>query len=422
MNRFRLKSYPWALLREARGFAMVLTAIITILFLSLLGASLMFSGLNLKTATQFRTGGTVFHVADAGIQHALATVNQGSAFTYTSETTVLSQTTFPTGSAYSYTVKAINGPGANQATLTSTANGPNDTKAVVAVVVERRTLPSIPGVFSILGEAEGYFSGTNFVIDGNDYDLDGNSTGNPAKKAITVGDISSPSSQTATAALNNINDALSTDQKNHHILGDGRDQATNTPSTGIDNSLTKQTTKDFVDFLKGIADSYVTVQSNGGDVTGTVSNSTDVNNNLDLGSRTINMGTTNDPRIVFFQGLPEGTSGQIQLKFTGTIKGAGILVMRDNDLLFSGGLDWKGLIIVTGPDTALGLQGSSEQKLLGAAIINETDTDSGYIELYMSNTASSTYRRSQAALDMVQSMINNKASLKIVSWKQQFSS
>jgi len=363
-----------------------------------------------------------FQVADAGIQHALATVSQGTILpnvAWVLETNVVSTTTFPTGSQYSYVVTAVNGPATNQATLTSTANGPNSSKAVVKAVVGRRLLPPIPGAFNGLGEVEPYFSGDGFQIDGRDYTLANALSGtNPDKLGISVGDITSPSAQTPTDAKNAVINALSSSQKDN-VQGLGYSALTSpiTSSVDIDNSLTKQATQDFVNTLKSMADSYLTVKT-GGDVTAQLNNSTDANNNITIGGTTVNMGTTGSPKIVFFEGLPAGTTGEQRLIFGGNITGAGILVMKDNDLQFLGQLNWKGLVIVSGPDTSVSFEGvANAQDLLGGLIVNETDTDSGYIELYVTST-NLRIRSSKEALDMVQSMLNGRAYLRIVAWKQ----
>ena len=410
-----------ARLRNSQGIAMVVVIAMVLVLLSITGAALLLSGLNLKVASNMRTGMPLIQVADAGIQHALATVSQGTILpnvAWVLETNVVSTTTFPTGSGYSYVVTAVNGPATNQATLTSTANGPNSSKAVVQAVVERRLLPSVPGAFNGLGEVEPYFSGDGFQIDGRDYTLANALSGtNPDKLGISVGDITSPSAQTPTGAKNAVINALDSSQKDN-VQGLGYVASPVTSSVDIDNSLTKQATTDLVNSLKGIADCYFTVKT-GGDVTGQINNSTDANNNITIGGTTVNMGTTGSPKIVFFEGLPAGTTGEQRLIFGGNITGAGILVMKDNDLQFLGQLNWKGLVIVSGPDTSVSFEGGANaQDVLGGLIVSETDTDSGYIELYVTST-NLRIRSSKEALDMVQSTLNGKAYLKIVGWKQQ---
>jgi len=403
------------ILRNSQGIALVVVLMLMVILLSITGASLLFSRLNVKTAIHFRSGGGAVHAADAGIQHALAIVNQGASFTYSAETTVLNTTIF--GYGYSYSVTALNGPGSDQATFISTATGPNSSKAVITAVVQRRTLPPIPGALGLVGEAQAAFQGDGFEIDGRDYTLANSlSLTNPDKLGVSIGDISPPSSQTAAGAKSAVINALDSDQKDN-VKGLAFVASPVTPSVDIDNSLSKQSVQDFVNFLKPIADSYVTVNSRGGDVSRSIRNSTDANGDLNLGGRIINMGTTSSPKIVFFDGDPAGTRGDLRLTFEGNITGAGILVMRDNDLKFLGRLDWKGLIIVTGPDTSITFAaGSDAQDVLGAVVVSETDTDGG-AELTISST-NLRIRASRQALDLTQSVMNNKPSLKVVAWRQ----
>ncbi|HEX9786734.1 MAG TPA: hypothetical protein VGB09_01855 [Candidatus Binatia bacterium] len=58
--------------------------------------------------------------------------------------------------------------------------------------------------------------------------------------------------------------------------------------------------------------------------------------------------------------------------FTGNFAGAGVLVIRNADLILTGTFQWEGLIIVTGTDVSLKTTGSSNKDLLGAAIVSET--------------------------------------------------
>jgi len=215
-------------------------------------------------------------------------------------------------------------------------------------------------------------SGADFEIDERDYLLDGTTLNpcNPDKLGISVGDISAPSSQTPAQAKSHVIDNLSDNQK-AKVYGEGYaggggwggDPAT--PSVDINDSLTKSMTNQLVDDLEGFADSYQTVESGSGcsgDITGPITNSTQANGDLDLGNgTTINMGTVSSPQLVFFDGVQAGTACDQRLIFDGDITGAGVLVMKDNDLGFNGELDWKGVIIVSGPDTAILFSGGGCQ-------------------------------------------------------------
>lgn len=393
-----------------RGIALVVCLMIMALILSMVGVGLMVSGLNLRTASNYTTASHALQVADAGIQHAMVAIVPTGAFNYGTDpnnpAVVVPATPFPP-TAYSYAVTAIDDAPNTRAILTSTATGPDGSRAVVQAVVEQR-LFSFPATLTILGEAETYFNGDSFLIDGKDYKLDGTLSSLPDKLGIAIGDIGPPSFQTPATALSSLNGSLSSAQKDD-VQGLGF-VPPSTPSVGIDNSLSRSAVADLVNILRGSADNYLTLKS-GGDITGPVSGNTDANGNLTIGSKTINLGTTSAPKITFIEGAANG----IEADFRGDITGVGILVVNNNDLIFRGGVNWTGLVIVNGRDVGFGaLGGGNTQGVLGGIVISETDTDINYKELYV--TGNMTFRRSQEALDLV----TKKISVRLIAWKQQF--
>jgi hypothetical protein len=56
----------------------------------------------------------------------------------------------------------------------------------------------------------------------------------------------------------------------------------------------------------------------------------------------------------------------------GNFTGAGILVVKNADLVLSGAFRWEGLVLVTGSDVSLKTTGTDTKDLLGAALVNET--------------------------------------------------
>src|SRR3990167_7893730 len=99
------------MLKNNQGIAMVVVIVMMVILLSITGASLLLSGLNLKTASNLRTGGGAIHVADAGVQHALGVIPSGTNFTYGAGANVVPTTVFPDAtSGYSYVVTATNNP------------------------------------------------------------------------------------------------------------------------------------------------------------------------------------------------------------------------------------------------------------------------------------------------------------------------
>jgi hypothetical protein len=69
----------------------------------------------------------------------------------------------------------------------------------------------------------------------------------------------------------------------------------------------------------------------------------------------------------------EGISGPGDAAtMAGNVTGAGILVIKNADLVLSGTFLWAGLVLVTGNDVSLKTTGLDTKELLGAAIVHET--------------------------------------------------
>jgi Tfp pilus assembly protein PilX len=75
------------------------------------------------------------------------------------------------------------------------------------------------------------------------------------------------------------------------------------------------------------------------------------------------------PQLRCIEGLPTVGDG---VTLTGTISGAGILIIKDAELILTGSFHWEGLIIITGGEVALKVLGSSNKEILGAVIVNES--------------------------------------------------
>ena len=60
------------------------------------------------------------------------------------------------------------------------------------------------------------------------------------------------------------------------------------------------------------------------------------------------------------------------LTITGNSSGAGILIVRDAELVLGGAFRWEGLIIVTGSNIAFRMQETGSKEIIGGVIVNET--------------------------------------------------
>src|SRR5688572_17049041 len=65
-----LKAFTRKIGNDERGMSLVIIVMTMALLLSVIGAGLFFSGINLKTAGHHRTGTQAFYIADTGITHA----------------------------------------------------------------------------------------------------------------------------------------------------------------------------------------------------------------------------------------------------------------------------------------------------------------------------------------------------------------
>jgi len=80
-------------------------------------------------------------------------------------------------------------------------------------------------------------------------------------------------------------------------------------------------------------------------------------------------GTSGAPTIHCIEG---DTAAGDSVSFTGASTGAGILVVRNADLVLNGGFRWEGLVVVSGQEVGLRVLGSSAKDVLGAVVVNET--------------------------------------------------
>ena len=201
MNSLSLK-----ILKRSQGLALFIVIFVMAFFLLFVTGGLIFSQLDLKKAGNFKLATQALEVADAGLQHALANIENPFGWDFdaqlncgTPPCTIIPQTSFPSGSAFSYTVTAQNdspdtiSPGSptndtnNIIVLNSTAYGPSNTKKKVQAYVKRSLVSFIPpgAIYLPASTAAVTFdAGTGFFITGNDTGYDGLSAPSP-KPAIT---------------------------------------------------------------------------------------------------------------------------------------------------------------------------------------------------------------------------------------------
>jgi hypothetical protein len=75
------------------------------------------------------------------------------------------------------------------------------------------------------------------------------------------------------------------------------------------------------------------------------------------------------PQLHCIDGLAASGDG---VTLAGNFTGAGILVVRNADLILDGAFRWEGLVLVSGSDVSLRTTGAAAKDLFGAALVNET--------------------------------------------------
>jgi hypothetical protein len=80
-------------------------------------------------------------------------------------------------------------------------------------------------------------------------------------------------------------------------------------------------------------------------------------------------GNRSVPQLRCIEGNP-GPGDSVTI--TGNSSGAGILVVRDAELIFGGPFRWEGLIIVTGSNTTFRVLEAGSKEIIGGVILNET--------------------------------------------------
>lgn len=359
------------ILSDDRGVALVVVTFISSILLTLIGAGLLLSSLELKTSSNHKVGTGALHVADVGVQHALATIPAGNGFSYSTDenspTSVLATTSFGVG--YTYRVTGLTTAGGSQAILTSTSDGPNSTHKIVMAYIGRGGYGlgaiSLPG--STAANTETNFSGTSFSINGND-----NCNAAPAVPGIVVTD-----GALATEITNDTtSDGGLASNQMANVIGVG-----GTPSVATIAPLS-QTPSQMVDAY--LALSHVTLA--GGNFS---SNDT--------------WGTSSSPRITRLTG-----DAQIQ----GTIEGYGVLIV-DGGLDIAGNFTFHGLVIARGD---IQVQMTGNAGIYGSLVIGESTTqDAGY-ELDIRGNA--TIRFDSCALAAADSWVPLPKAPKLLAWQE----
>jgi hypothetical protein len=292
----------------------------------------------------------------------------------------------------------------------------NRVSKTVEVVVQRATLPPFAGALSIPATTlHAGVAAAAVDIDGRDYACAGAGptcdaasswtiTSNPLKYGVSVG----PDAQAA------IESALAPPAISDGVKGKSRTDAAGSYTTGLqtvtsDGALTPTGIDDFVRLVASnpatavlqstAACPLVVTGASGATSTPTLGNGCGMRTTVDLGSR-------QDPRLVFVRG---------DLTLDRGVKGAGILLVQDGDLTSQGDLEWDGVVIVAGRGAALSLSTGGRTAIRGAAVASESVVG-GTVDVAIGSSSGGLSVRSSAQnLNMAQGL---RALHSIVNWRE----
>ncbi len=422
-----------------KGF--VLLGSLVILFLIALVASIALTTTftDIKISSNYKTSIQSFYIAEAGVQHAkseLRTVPFDDVLngTYGGSPGILSfgaNTDFANGT---YNVIVQDNDDEDSDTSDDSDNIvyikgtglQNGSKSSVELKIQKTLipLPPIPAPITIIGEANVFIDDSDYInVDGRDWRLIDDDVTGPTgpeadKYAIALSNIGvGASGQDPDDAIGDLDDEIVGVQEANFV---GTSTAY-TESIGLDSGMTSQDLQDFVDMAKLVADN--SLMASDVPVSGAIPGGTSgEDNEITIESRTIPLGSVEDPKITYINMKPEDNGGVDRVvDFQGDITGCGILIIEGTDLMFKEYLDWTGVVIVIGDLTGGGLMGdgSREQTITGALIVDEQDTDyPNNLELLLRGNVNCHY--SSEAVDLAQNLVfnNGAGNITMLTWRQ----
>lgn len=330
------------LLKDSQGMALVVVVFIVTILLTLTGASLLFSQMELKKTSNYKTGTSAFHVADAGIESAKAEVssksfdsvlagadgNKGS----TSDNGILSLGASVAFNGGAYEVRVTDnddGDGDDwhdtdgKVYVTSTGKFAGSTR-VVRVLVSRANL-NFNAAITVIDEKCETHQGGSATVTGLDYTYNPSQQNNPIRA-------SGPDVHAIARSCTTIEDDI---KKPNQITGSGA-----SPDITSDiGSLTLASIQSIRDDLISRADIVY------------------------HGSTTLNggtLGTRDDPKITYVDDT---------LVLEGNVTGAGFLIV-DKDFEVKGNFTFEGIILVGICPTCPGrIKGTGNGKVYGAIVL-----------------------------------------------------
>ena len=375
------------ILKGSEGLALITVIFVAAFFLIFVAGGLFFAQLNLKIASNFKLATQAVEVADAGLQHGLAVIPwvwnfNGQLNCGTPPCPVVSQTSFPSGSGFTYTVTAQNNPGEASPTVdsdskilvTAQANGPSSTKKIVEAYVRRSVAAFTPPAAlyvnavtsyptydsSNTGMGAYYFDNNDMLwVKGSDTNYNGSAGPNPTLYAIAT------TNDTVTTALKNEDQ---TNSSYHIISGIGSAPSISTVGDILDVDTIAQkffSQPGAVIFPNGLK---TDTTSTGPGVEACPDSLPTPRPNPDP----CNLGTSSSPQVTYIR--QNSAPNFIFLK--GKVRGYGVLVL-EGEATLRGDLKFYGLIVHKRSDATHYISFEDDAKVYGAILLGSFDEGDG---------------------------------------------
>jgi hypothetical protein len=331
-----------ALLARENGLILY-SSLLLLSVLMVLGAQAVFSTqTNLKVSANLRGESRAFYLAESGIEWSKRELSRSSVHPPGSLTSnqALSTGSFAVATLSSTAVSAL----ASKTVVRSTGRFNVSTQIIQAQLTKAFQLAD--AALALRGNViQTNFSGSTFTISGLDHD--------PTSGQRIDNARSYPAMSVSQAELKSQIESNLSQSQQANIAGTDRSGA----KIGISEVLPVQT-------ISQLSASLCTAA-------GTVVIPTPAAGSLLIANQ--NWGTRAAPQIRCIEGVAATGDAVV---FGGNVSGAGILVVRDADLVLNGPFRWEGLIIVTGNIIRFKVEGNDDKQITGALLINETGPSS----------------------------------------------
>jgi Tfp pilus assembly protein PilX len=332
------------LLEERAMILMTVLLLLSLLMVIGMGAALSVQS-DLRMSANLRAGTAASYLADAGIESAKQQIALATTMPPIPTPSTMTETLGSGSYSVSFLSSAQSLPLSATVSVQSVGKTTNATQAINARVTKIYDLGDAALV--LRGNARSInFAGASFSLSGLDHDLVTGAplSGSPVRAGITVD---------AMGIMNQVEDALDTVQRRNVVGDDG-----NGAAIGISRHLPGNVIGRMANDLCAAPNAILSAVPSSGSLSFT---------REEWGSRTA-------PELHCITGLPG--SGDTVV-FSANTAGAGILVVRDAELVFAAEFLWEGWIVVTGSDVGLRVAGPENKEILGSLLIDENGNATG---------------------------------------------